>query len=452
MNIIIVGAGDLGRYLATMLSKEQHNVLVIDQNKEKLAELTHSIDVATRAGSGVDWQFIDELLELSPELFIALTGDDETNLVACSLAKQLGFPSTIAKVHDNRFLNRTRLDFGRVFDVDYFICPELIAAGDILRVILSEKSIAVESFAHGAVQLRTLKIPPSWERVTTNLAEMNLPHGVMVGLIYRYKESQKEKGVIIFPHGNDVLLPGDEVTFIGEAESIDDLQRFFGIKHEEIRSVVIVGGSQTAFHLAKLLEKRGIKVRMIEKDKERAAHLADLLPNTTIICHDALDIQFLKAEKVGFSDLLVACTKHDDTNLMAAMLGQEVGCKDVLMILTHQDNSVVLERVGIGHVVSPVVSATNRIIAKTLTGTVNTLVSLYDNKAEVVEVNVSVDSRIVGVPLSDLGPLFPKDFLIAVIQNRGRTMVANGTRIISPGDTVILLTSPKHIPELEKIF
>lgn len=452
MNIVIFGAGDFGSYLASTLSKEEHNVLVIDRDKDKLANLAQLTDVAVRVGSGADWQLLDEILEISPDLFISLTNHDETNLVACSLAKQLGFPSTIARVHDSRFLNRTRLDFGRVFDVDYFICPELIAANEILKVVLSEKSLMVESFAHGAVLLKTMKIPSSWERVSTELSSLNLPEGVVVGLIRRYPDKEKDKDVLIFPHGKDVLLPGDEVTFIGEARAIDELQRFFGIKHDEIKSVVIVGGSNTAMHLARLLGKRGVKVRIIEKDRERATYLADQLPGITVILHDALDINFLNSEKIGLSDLLVACTKHDDTNLMATMLGRQVGCKRVLMILSQQSNHIVLDELGIQNVVSPVVAATNRILAKALTGTVNTLVSLYDNRAEVVEVNVSNDSGLVGIPLSDLGPLLPRDFLIAVIQNRGRVMIANGARIISPGDTVILITTPNHIAGLEKIF
>lgn len=451
MNIVIVGAGSLGRYLATLLSKEKHNVLVIDKDKKKLEQLSLNTDVATRLGSGSDWQMLDDLLELFPELLIAVTTDDNTNLVCCSLAKQLGYPATIARVHDNRFLNRTRLDFGRVFDVDHFICPELLTANEILKYIVSDGSLAVEYFAHGAVQLRTLKIPANWNKPETELKEMKLPPGVIVGLIYR-KNASTLTDSIIFPHGNDKMLPGDEVTFIGETEAIGALHRFFNIKQKEIRSVVIVGGSLTAIHLARLLEKRHLGIRIIERDYDRAAYLADHLPHTTIVNHDALDIEFMRSEKVDQADLLIACTQHDETNLMVSMLGKEIGCEDVLMMLSDNRNVPILQRLGVGHVVSPVMSASNRILSQILTGTVNTLVSMYDNRAEVIEVNVSMDSKVVGIPLSDLGPLLPKDFLIAMIQNRGRIMVANGTRIISPGDTVIVITDPKHAPELERIF
>lgn len=446
MNVVIVGAGDIGRYVATIMSKENHNVIVIDHDARKLRHLESATDIATRLGSGTDWQLLDDMLELFPDLLIALTSSDEVNLVTCSLAKQLGYPATIARVHDNRFLNRTRLDFGRVFDVDYFICPELLTAHEILRYVTSMGAVGVEYFAHGAVELTTLIVPQNFPQKNIALSKVALPAGVMVGLIYRGGKD------LIFPHGEDRLLPGDEVTFIGETEAIDAMPEFLGVQRKAIQSAVLFGGSLTALHLARLLEMRNLGVRIIEKDYDRAAYLADALPKTTVIHQDGLDIEFLKSEKIGITDLFVACTKHDETNLFATLQAKEAGCRDVLMVLANRDNLPLLGKLGIGHVVSPVVCATSRILSQASTGTVNTLVSLYENRAEIIEVNVSPGSQLVGIPLSDLGHLLPEDFLIAMIQNRGRIMVANGNRIISPGDTVILITSPQHVPELENIF
>lgn len=448
MNIVIVGAGNTGRYLALLLSKE-HNVTVVEKDKSKLDQLSLTMDIATRLGSGSDWQLLDELLETGPDLLIALTDLDDTNLVICSLGKQLGYPSTIARVHDNRFLNRTRLDFGRVFDVDHFICPELLAANEILKYIVSEGSVAVEYFAHGAVQLRTFKIPFSWSKSDISLSRLNLPEGVIAGLIGRTTEKGES---IIFPHGNDVIQAGDEVTFIGETEAIAHLPRFFNIPQKDIRSVVLAGGSLTAYHLAKLLQKRHLGIRIFEKDHARAAFLADHLSDTTLVHHDALDLEFLRSEKLEQTDLMIACTEHDETNVLACLLAQEAGCQNTLMIASQRDNLPVLHKLGIAHAVSPTICAANRILSQVFKGTVNTLYSLYNTRVEVIEVTVSMDSKIIGIPLSDLGPMFPRDFLIAMIQNRGRIMVANGSRILSPGDTVILITAPQHISELEKIF
>jgi len=449
MNIVIVGAGEIGRYIASILSKEQHNIILIDKDPAKLRAASTTMDVGTRLGFGSDWQLLDDLLELSPDYLLALTNDDETNLVTCDIAKHLGYPHTICRIRDNSYLNRTRLDFARIFDVDYFIGPELLVANEILKYMISPGSVSVESFAHGAVQMRTVVVPEKWRKSTLPLKELNLPDRMMVALIKRVEEDRE---TIIFPHGSDSILPGDQVTLIGETDVIVNVHRYFGIEQDRIETVVIIGGSLTALNLARVLVQNNINVRLIEKDYERCVYLSTQLPDVTIVNHDGTDLEFLKAEKIDQADILVACTRHDEINLMSALMGKEAGCKEAIVILANASYISIASKLGISHVIAPRAIATNHILSQILSGTVTSLVSLYDNQAEIMEVIVSMDSKLVGVPLSELGPLLPNDFLICMIQNRGRTMVANGNRIISPGDSVILMTSPKHVSELEKLF
>lgn len=457
MNIVIVGAGDVGRYIAAMLSREQHNIILVDKDSKVLAEVSNEMDVATRLGSGTDWQLLDDLLELSPNMLIALTNDDESNLVACSIAKNLGYPRTVARVRDNRYLNRTRLDFARIFDVDYFIGPEVLVAYDILKYMISPGSLAVEHFAHGAVQMRTFTVPAKWRKFDTPLKELNLPAGMMVGLIRRdtgekkgnFGEDQKS---IIFPHGDDCILPGDEVTFIGETDVIAEAHHFFGLTQRTVRSVVIIGGSLVGINLAKLLDHRNIDVKIIDKDFAKCTYLAEQLPNCNIVNDDATDLDFLMAEKIGRTDVVAACTGKDETNLLVGMLAKQAGCQDVVTVLSNTSYSSIVNQIGLSYAVSPRISAANHILSQILSGKVTTLISLYENQAEVMEINVSLNSKLAGIPLSELGPLLPKDLLIAMIQNRGRIMIAHGNRIISPGDTVIVITSPRHVHDLEKIF
>lgn len=457
MNIVIVGAGDVGRYIAAMLSKAEYNVILIDENSKILEEVSYNLDVATKHGSGTDWQLLDDLIELSPGLFIALTNDDETNLVACSIAKHLGYPRTIARVRDNRFLNRTRLDFGKIFDVDFFLGPELLVANDILKYLISPGSLMIENFAHGAVQMRTFAVPAKWRKYDRPISKLHLPPGLMLGLIRRGKphevhHASENKQEIIFPHGNDHILPGDEITLIGESDVIAEAHHFFNLPQKTVRSVAIVGGSLTAINLAKLLENRNIDVRIIEKSYDKCTQLADRLPNCRIINEDATNLEFLKAEKIGNSDIFAACTGKDEINLLTGLLAKQAGCQDVVVMLSNTSYVPLLPELGLNYSVSPRISAAHHILSQVSSGKVNSLISLYENQAEVLEITVSMNSNIVGIPLSELGQLLPKDFLIAVIQNRGRIMIAHGNRIISPGDTVIVITSPQHVPELEKIF
>lgn len=448
MNIVIVGAGSIGSYIAELLSKENHNVILLDRDPKKLEEISWQLDIATKECLATDWQTLDSLMDLSPDLFVALTDNDHTNLVACTIAKNLGYPRTIARVRDSRFLNQTRLDFARLFDVDHFISPELLVANEIFKYINSSGSLKIETFAHGAVQLRTIVIPDHWKNSSTPLSKLELPNGVIIGLISR---GEAEDNQIIFPHGNDTIQPNDEVTLIGEAEPMEVIHRYFGIKQQSIKSVVIMGGSLTAIHLAKILEKRKMHLKLIEKEPSKCSLLSELLTQTTVIHHNGTDLEFLKAEKVGFADLFIACTRSDETNILSTLLAQEVGCKNILAQLTNPSYTSIVSHLKINHVTSPRNMAANRILSL-LSGSVCSVAALYENRAEIIEITVSMRSKAAGIPVSELGPLLPKDFLIAIIENRGRIMVARGDRIISPGDTVIIVSNPSHFYELDKIF
>lgn len=454
MNIVLIGAGETGRHIADILSKERHNVILIDHNPKQLELASWQSDVATQEGVGTDWQLLDSLMDQNPDLFIAVTGDDQTNLVSCSIAKNLGYPRTIARVRDNRFLNRTRLDFARIFDVDYFIGPELLVAHEIFRFMISPGSLRVEAFAHGAVQLRTIVIPPKWRKSESKISELKLPQGMMIGLICRYsnRHSKKADKEVIFPHGNDHILPGDEVTIIGETQVISEAHQYFGLDHHPIRSVVIVGGSRTSMNLAKILDQKGISVRIIERDYNRCSEISERFSDVTVINHDGTDLDFLKSEKVSQADVFVVSTHLDEMNMMTGLLAKEAGCENVVIQLANTGYMPIANKLGIAHTASPRIIASNKILALALSEAVTSMVSLHDNQAEIMEIHVSMNSRVAGIPISELGPMLPKDFLIAVIQNRGRVMVASGDKIISPGDVVIVVSHPRHLRELEDIF
>jgi trk system potassium uptake protein TrkA len=443
--VVIIGAGSIGSFVATLLSKQEYNVILVDKDRKKLEQAVWNLDVATRVGVGTDWQLLEDLLEYSPTLLIALTSDDETNIIACSIAKQLGFKRTIARVKEAKYLNRTRLDFSHLFDIDHFIGPEFLVASEIYKYILSPGSIAVENFMQGAVQMRTLQVPDSWKKQKTPLSSLDLPEGIMVGLILR---GQK----VIFPHGEDVILPYDQVTFIGKLEAILKIHEFLGLSQFISNSIVVVGGSLIGVHLSKMLESQEIGVRLLEEDYDVCVSLSETLSQTTIINHNPLDLDFLIAEKMGESRLFVSCSKNDEFNIMSALLGKEAGCQDVLAVISNPSYIPMVYRLGINHSVSMRLLVSDHILSQMFAGRVSSLISLYENKAEVMEITVSQEAKVVGIPLSELLPLLPNEVLIALIQNRGKIMVAKGNTVISPGDTVILITDPKHVQEFENIF
>ena len=449
MNIVILGAGTKGSYLAKILGKEQHNIFLIDKDSNQLQKIGEEADIATIPGHAANWKLMDMLLENKPSLFIALTGDDEANLVACTIAKNLGYPQTIARIQDLGFLSNSRLDFGRLFFVDHFLGVESLTAHDLLKNIMNPEDLSIENFAHGAIQMRTISIPPMWEKFDIPLSKLNLPGELVISLIRR-KTAGKEE--IIFPKGTDVIKPFDEITIVGETKLMYDLHSIFMSGEKEIKSVVIAGGSAVALTLAKILARIKIKTKIIEKNYVRCKELAEVLPKTTIINKDATDISFLESAEIKNADIFIACTNDDKINILISLIGKQIGCKKILALISDINLSPILRDLNIHYSLSEKVNIANKILSLIHAKKVMSIASLCENQATIIEMKVSADSSLVGIPLSDLKGYLPPKVIIAAIENKGSVMIGKGDRIISPNDTLIIICSPEHVNELQELF
>lgn len=448
MNIVIIGAGEIGLHVATMLSKQKENVILIDKNRDKLAVASTKLDIATKIGSGTDWELLDDLLEMKPDLLLALTDSDEVNLVACNLAKHLGYPLTVCRVKDNRFLNRSRLDFARLFNADYFISPELLVAYEMYKYLLNFHSLFFENLSQGALQVRTITMPETWSDSGKKLKHLHLPSGVMIALIHRFSSGES---TLIFPHGDDHISPGDEVTFIGKQGPIANIHNFFGLQLDSLGSVVILGGSEIGMHLAKILAGSDIDFRIIDKDLKKCEELATKFPKYSVLHHDGTDFDFLLSEKLGYAEYLFVCTHHDETNVLSALVAKKAGCQHVIVVLSDHRFIPLLNQLGIVHVISPQAATAQRIASLATTHTINELITLH-NEAQIVELTVSMNCQIVGIPLADAAPLFPKECLLVTIQSRGHINVAKGDSVICPGDTVTIICRISAVNTLRAIF
>lgn len=446
MSVVILGAGSLGSYLASSLAKEEYSVTLIDKDSAALSRISRDEDIATLCSSGSRWEILDDLLDNNPSLFAAMTGDDETNLVACSIAKNLGYPVTIARVKNLGFLSRGRLDFEKLFSVDHFIAAEILASHDLLKRILHPEDLAIENFAHGSIQMRTIVVPEKWDKGSVPISKLRLPDELIISLI-------KRKDIPpIFPHGSDVIKAKDEVTIIGEAHAMQDLHKVFYTPKQNVHSVVIAGGSAIAVNLASLMEKQEIKVKIIEKREARCHELAELLPKSTIVNQDATDLNFLTNEQIKETDTFIPCTTRDEKNILLALLAKEAGCQKIVSLISDTKLSPILEKLSIKYSFSEKLNTINKIISILHAESIVSVASLCNDEAKVLEVKVSLDSKLVGIPLADLKGHLPPDMLIAAIENRGQVMIGKGKRMISPNDTLIIITSHKNLPTLKDIF
>lgn len=450
MNIVILGAGVIGSYLAGVLSQQKHNVIVIDLDVKALERLFLSLDVATKVGSGTDWRLLEELKHLHPDFFIALSSDDETNLTACAIAKKLGYRKTIARIRQEFFLDNHLVDFNGLFSVDYIIGIEVIVAHEIFKRVLNPGSIAIESFAHGAVQMRTIVIPANFDEANIPLAKMRALDNLLVGLIKRKKTEGEQQ--IVFPKGHDVLLPQDEVTLIGKTGVMENLHRTIGFPQKTIRSVVLIGGSGVAVHLTRLLEARHIEVKIIEQDEGRSKELARLFPSAIVLNHDGTDLDFLKEENVSFSDVFIACTNRHEVNILAALMGKQIGCPEVITLVSDDRVNPFLRKFEISHTLSERTSIERHIQVILHQETHIALASLYDGQAKIMEVKLTPRSKLIGAPISELRSVLPEDLIIAIVKTKNGIVIPKGNHLLVSGDTAVVICSAASAKELENML
>lgn len=451
MHIIILGAGRISQFVAQSLSLDGHSIVLVDISREKLEEMSQKMDIAIRRGVGTDWKLLNELMEENPELLLALTDDDEINLVACTIVKSLGNVRTIARIKDSNYLRHAGFDVARLFHIDHIVVPELLVANQISKILLNQ-GLYSESFFYGGVLLRTVIVPKDWKNAGKTLTELRTSERRLIVALIRRKNPKNMNDEIIFPHGQDALYPGDEVTLIGDNRLPKEIESFFGIPPEVPESAFIVGGTLVGVELARELTTTEMSVRLVESDATKSYHLAEELPKVSVLCYPNINWEHLKIERVDQTDVFVAATASEEKNMQIALFAKELGCKKVISVFSDFETTKLAEKLGISHTVSPRIATTDRILALVRAGKVSSVVSLYDQRAEIMEVKVSATSPLVGIPLSVLGPHLPPELLIAVIYNRGRILIASGSHILSPQDEVLIVCHPKYRTYLEQIF
>ncbi len=450
MHVVILGAGSFGSYLAETLSQKGYSITLIDHDPKALERVGRSADIATRLGSGTDYKILEELLETNPDFFIAMSAADETNLVACRIAKKLGYPKTAARIRQNFLLSSEEWDIGALFAVDHVIGTEWIIAKDIFKLIIHSGTLALESFAKGHVQMRTVIIPEDFKEAGKSLESLLLSDNLLVGLIRRKIGESSPK--IIFPKGQDHLLPGDEATLIGIPSEIQALSQRFEIKKKKVQSAVLIGGSGVAVNLCKLLIAQNISVKIVEQNEERCRELASLFPDVTILNHDGTDFSFLEEERVSAADVVVSCTSSHEKNILAAALAKQVGCQEVVALICDESCLPLLKQLGINHTLSERASVAARVQGLLYDKSVVSIASLHENQAKIMEVKISSDSTLTKTPISALKGSLPPNFLIALLETESGVTIPKGNNVLSAGDTAIVICSPESAKEMERLM
>ncbi len=444
MRIVVLGAGTVGTSIAGMLCDEGHSVTVVDHDPMKTRHVNDRLDVRVVTGSAAQSSVLFQSGVLGADLCLAVTGSDEVNLIGASMAKAMGSHRAVARVYAPVFRDLSTFDYQDHFRIDRLMSMEHLSAMELARAIRHPGASAVEIFARGELEMRDLTVSGKAKAVGKLLKDLEIPTAVRVGSIGR-------EGQMKIAAANDKIEVGDQITLIGTSEDIDNVRTVFQREQPPKQGVVIAGGGETGYHLARVLEGRRFAVLLMDTDRERCEFLANHLKHATVVNADAQRRSNLEEERVGSADIFVACTGDDEDNIMACIEARELGAQRIMSIVNRPDYANVVAKLGIDHTVSP-----RDVVAKQIKGLLNTgaIISrmplTQSGEVEVQEIEVLDGAAATNHVLAklDLAP----HCLVAALIREGFVHVPGADDRLCAGDTVVALVNREAFARVEEMF
>lgn len=451
MQIIIVGCGNVGQTLTEQLSKEGHNITVIEEKSSVVQSVVNNLDVMGIVGNGASYSIMKDAGIESADLMIAVTDSDELNLLCCLIAKKAGNCHTIARVRNpvyNKEINFIKEELG----LSMVINPEEAAASEAGRLLKLPSATKIETFARGRAELVRLVIDENSRLCDLALKDIpsDLKKQVIIAVVSRGND-------VHIPDGNFILRAGDEITIFGSSKNTVSFFKKLGLPSAKVHSTMIIGGGETAYYLAMQLIALGIKVIIFEKDSTRCKELTDLLPQALIINGDGTDKDMLLEEGVTRTDSFVSLTNLDEENIMLSMYVKSINPKAKLITKVHRVTyGDIIGSLSIGSIIYPKNITADRIVqfvrgmSASKDSNIETLYKLNDDKVEALEFIVRNGSPVIGKPLSQMK--IKKGVLIACINHYGEIISPSGDSVIRDRDSVIVVTTLAGLKDISDIL
>jgi trk system potassium uptake protein TrkA len=443
MRVIIVGAGEVGFQLARLLSVEEIDVVVIDKSKEKLKRISAELDVALVEGEGGSPSILKEAGADEAEILLAVTNMDETNMVACLVAKVMfQIPRNVARIRNLEYFSNDILL--QSLGIDPAISPEIEAAKAVIRLIEVPFAADVEDFEAGEVRVIGFRIPPDSKLIGKAFKNLNLTKPkVLIGAIQR-------RDNVIIPAGNDTIKKNDIIYLPVKRENINLVCTSVGGVEMPVKRIMILGGGRVGFYVAKTMEERNLSVKIIETDAERCKFLLKSLQKSVILRGDGSDQKLLEEENINDMDVFAAISNNEELNIMASLLAKSLGAKKVITIVNRTDYLPLANNLGIEAVLSPRLITASTIMRYVRSGNILSLTTVAEGKAEILEAEVKEGSILTGKTLHEVE--FPKKTLIGAIIRDNNVIIPSGNDRISSDDKLIIFTLQESIKQVEKLL
>ncbi|PQO44562.1 Trk system potassium transporter TrkA [Blastopirellula marina] len=443
MRIVILGAGTVGTWIADLLCRNNHSVTVVESNPDHVRSINAELDVRAIHGSASESAILFQAGIIGCDLCLALTGDDEVNIVAASMAKAMGARRSVARVYGRVFRDLSTFDYQRHFRIDRFLSLEHLSAVEFVRAIRSPGSAVLENFARGELEVQEVICDDPAPATGKPLKEVGLPKGVRVGTIQR-------QGKTWIAGAGDSIQLGDHITLIGTRDEIDNVKNKFQVKASPVQSIVIAGGGETGLALARMLEGQRYHVTLMEENLDRCEFLARLLEHTTVVHADATRKAILEEERVGKTDVFVACTGDDENNIMSCVEAREIGAPECMAIVQRPDYANVVEKLGINLAVSPRNVVARQVLGLLNSGPIISKKNLPGGGIAIVEFEVMPGVKATQHVIANLK--LPTHCLIAAIMSSDYVRVASADDRLTPGDTVVVLVDEEALDLVVKLF
>ena len=450
MKILIVGLGKIGYAIAQQLEGENHDLTLVDASVEALSRAENSIDAMFVTGNGAGVSTLIQAGVRETDLVIAVTENDEVNLICCLMAKKLGAKRTVARVRNPEYFREAAV-LRREIGLDMTINPEYAAAQEVARILRVPAAFSVESFARGLVELIGIQIMEGDGMAGNTLLDFNRRTAVNT-LVCAAKRGQE----VIVPNGSFIPQPGDLAYVIGSPMATTRVLKAMGRNVSPVRHVSLLGGGRIALYLAWALENTGAQLTIVERDGERCLDLAEKLPKATIIQGDGTDHELLDTEGIFDCDAFVPLTGRDEENLLMALSAQHAGVKKVLPKMSRPNYMELLRQLGLETVVSPkditanYISSYVRGLANSQGSAVESLHKILDGAMEAVEFTATAATHFLDTPLKDLH--FKHGLLVAAIVHDNKVEIPGGHSQIHPGDRVIVVARTLFLKDLNDIL
>ena len=452
MNIIICGAGKVGFSISKQLSAQGHSITVIDQSSEDIKKINETQDVKGIVGRATFPSVLENAGAANSDMIIAVTRNDETNMIVCQLASSLfNIQKKIARIRSKEFLEGkwSKLYNKSNLPIDVIISPEIEVAKSLFRKLEAPGALDNAPFADGKIKVLEIAVKKNCPII--NLSLKNLTEkfpDFKANIIGTVREDK-----FIFLKKSDQLLEGDKAYVVASTDQTTLILKAFGHEEKTAKKILIVGGGNIGLILAKFLETNfeGARVKIIEKNKERAELIATELSSSIVVCGDALDEEILKEANIEETDTILALTNDDEDNIMVCVLAEKYSPEKRTIAIVNKPNYSLLQKsLNIDDLVDPRMTTVSRIMEHVHRGTIGTVYSLLDGEYEFIEAKILEKSELLNKKIKDSN--LPEDIRIGAIVRKNQVIIPKSNFIFGKDDLVVFLAKREELKAVESIF